>query len=180
MRIPLLTDNVLQRSYAPPRHLRKRPSTILSKVSVYIPRFTEIKRPFYQHGLGSECPEGHDEMGEVELGLQIQLDVHALLARLGLPPPLLFVFLEGRHDVLDAVAILIEPFPPGLPGVTGEALGVLLEVADDAVAGGHDLPTGGGCREVIGAANQQVAGCRVARALLTVGLPPALTTRIVN
>ena len=51
-----------------------------------MPRFAEVVRALDDHGLGPERLELHDEMGEVELGLEIELDLDVLHAVLGLPP----------------------------------------------------------------------------------------------
>ena len=52
----------------------------------HVPGLAEVVRPLDDHGLGTECFELHDEMGEVELGLQVELDLHLLHTVLCLPP----------------------------------------------------------------------------------------------
>lgn len=52
----------------------------------YLPVFTIVVGPLDQHGRWSECFEGDDQVGEVELGLEVQSDGHVLDAVLRLPP----------------------------------------------------------------------------------------------
>ena len=114
-------------------------------------------------------------MSEVELGLEVELDVDVLVAVLGLPPAVPAP-LEGRHDVLDAVAPLEHVGLPRLARVALEALRLLLQVADHAVPLGAGQAAGGGGVQLLAAADQQVSRRRVAAALFTSGLPRAQST----
>ena len=59
---------------------------VMCKVSVDLPSFSPIKGLLDVHGGRSEGLEGDDDMGDVELGLEVQLDGHGLIAIGGLPP----------------------------------------------------------------------------------------------
>lgn len=70
------------------RNARKRVGTIVRKVLVHLPRLAEIKGTFDQHGGRPKRLEHNDQMGEMELGLQIQLHGNIFLAIFRLPPRL--------------------------------------------------------------------------------------------
>ena len=58
----------------------------MSKVSVDLPSFAPVKGLLDVHGGGSEGLEGDDDVGDVELSLEVQLDGDSLVAIGGLPP----------------------------------------------------------------------------------------------
>ena len=60
--------------------------TVVCKVSVDLPSFAPIKGLLDVHGGRSEGLEGDDDVGDMELGLQVQLDGDCLIAIGGLPP----------------------------------------------------------------------------------------------
>ena len=72
----------------------------------------------------------------MELGLQVDLDVDLLGPVIGLEPPVVVVVVAGeaRHDVLDAVTPHVHGGHVGLARVAVEALLLVLQMADDAVA----------------------------------------------
>lgn len=147
---------------------------VLCKVAIYFPLPAKVMGPLDEHGLGSERLEGHNKMGEVELGFQIQLDVHVLFAVLRLPPPGSSV-LERGNNIFDAVTPLPFSFCPGSSGVAVEALGVLFQVTDHAVSLLAIQAAGGGGGEIRLTTNQQIAGGRVTAAQLAGWLSAALS-----
>lgn len=77
------------------RHIRERRPAVVGKVPIHVPRFAEVVRPFDQHRGRTERGEHDDQMGKVELRLQVQLDRDVLLAVLRLPPGLL----QGAENI---------------------------------------------------------------------------------
>lgn len=59
---------------------------IVSKVSVYLPSYSEIVRSFDQHGSRPESLEANDEMREVKRGFGIEAYRDIFHSVLGLPP----------------------------------------------------------------------------------------------
>ena len=59
---------------------------VMGKVSVDLPSFAPVEGLLNVHGGGSEGLEGDDDVGDVELGLEVQLDGDRLVAIGGLPP----------------------------------------------------------------------------------------------
>lgn len=58
----------------------------MGEVPVDLPVLPEVVGSFDQHGRRPERFERYYHVGEVELGFQVQLDVHVFLAILRLPP----------------------------------------------------------------------------------------------
>ena len=56
----------------------------MGKVSVNLPSFAPVERFLNVHGGGPKGLEGDDDVGHVELGLQVQLDGNVLLPVAGL------------------------------------------------------------------------------------------------
>ena len=56
----------------------------MGKVSVYLPSLAPVVRFLDVHSGGPEGFEGDDDVGHVELGLQVQLDGNILLPIAGL------------------------------------------------------------------------------------------------
>ena len=60
-------------------HAFKRLGAVVGKVSVDLPGLAPVKRLFHVHGRWPEGLEGDDDVGDVELGLQVELDRGVLL-----------------------------------------------------------------------------------------------------
>ena len=60
--------------------------TVMGKVSVDLPSFAPVKGLLDVHGGRSEGLEGDDDVGDMELGLKVQLYGDCLIAIGGLPP----------------------------------------------------------------------------------------------
>ena len=60
--------------------------TVMGKVSVDLPSFAPVKGLLDVHGGRSEGLEGDDDVGDVELRLEVQLDRHVLVPVTCLPP----------------------------------------------------------------------------------------------
>lgn len=105
-------------------------------------------------------------MGEVEFGLEVKLYCDVLLSVLRLPPAVLPVAAERRHDVLNPMAVSVG-VTVRTTRVADEALVVLvLEVTDDTVASWTSDATRRRRLETALAANQQITCSRVAATLL--------------
>ena len=66
------------------RHSGEFLGAVVSKVSVNLPSLAPVERFLDVHGGGPEGFEGDDDVGHVELGLQVQLDGDILLPIAGL------------------------------------------------------------------------------------------------
>lgn len=108
--------------------------TVVGEVAIDLPRLAKVVRPLEQHGSRTEGLETHHQVGEVKLGAEIQLNVGVLNAILCLPPLLLPVFAEGRHDIFDSVALCRRAGHVGIARVAHEAFFRVFQVADDAVS----------------------------------------------
>ena len=75
---------------------------VMGKVSVDLPSFAPVKGLLNVHGGRSEGLEGDDDVGDMELGLKVQLYGDGLIAIGGLPPghPLLS---PGGHGGIPSV-----------------------------------------------------------------------------
>lgn len=133
VRISGLADDIVDASYRRRFCRGKRVGAVVGEVPIHLPRLSEVVGPLDEHGSRAECLEPHDQMSEVELGLQVQPDRDVLEPVLGLPPPETPVPLEGRHDVLDPVAApAVRSERDG--GVADEAfVHLVLKVTHDAV-----------------------------------------------
>ena len=82
---------------------------VMSKVSVDLPSFAPVKGLLDVHGGGSEGLEGDDDVGDVELCLEVQLDGDSLVAIGGLPPghPLLCPGGHRRVPPVDNVGHIV-------------------------------------------------------------------------
>lgn len=139
-RVAMVADHV-GNVLADGRHIRERRPAVVGKVPIHVPRFAEVVRPFDQHRGRTERSEHDDQMGKVELRLQVQLDRDVLLAVLRLPPGLL----QGARlilvdDLSDPVVLHRDVGRLG-PGVAQEAF-LLLEMGHDAVALGSHRAAG--------------------------------------
>lgn len=66
---------------------------VVSEVSVHLPGFSEIVRPFDQHGSWSEGLEANNNVSEVKLCLKIEAYRDIFHPILGLPPwPKIYIF----------------------------------------------------------------------------------------
>lgn len=77
--------------------------TVVGKVSVDLPRLSEICGFFDNHGGWTEGFECHDKMGEVEFCFQIQLNRRVLNSVLRLPPVSVLVIHDFGDDILDSM-----------------------------------------------------------------------------
>lgn len=96
-RIPLITHH-FGYIFRYARHARERFLTIVRKMPIHMPRFTEIIRSLDQHSGWPERGKHNDQMREMELGLQVELNGHVFLAILRLPPRL---FASARQIFVD-------------------------------------------------------------------------------
>ena len=140
-----------------------------------LPGLAPIVRLFDVHRGGSERLEGDDQMSHVKLGLKIELNRGIFLAVLGLPPGavLLGLFLIRRlhsiHDILDSMRGARIGFGALVRGVAPEAFLVffgVVQMGEDAVTLLPLETAGGGGRELLLPADEQVSGGWVARALI--------------
>lgn len=152
--------------------LHKR-RTVLGKVAIRFPSGAKVRAPFHHHCSGAKGFEGHDQVGEGELCLQIELDINVVLAVYRLPPfalVVIWIVLGPAHDnVLDTVRVPCRPIRrfPLCSRVALEARALAICVRHDAVRGWSVLATGRVRRQPIAAANQQVANGREALSLVT-------------
>ena len=143
---------------------------------MYLPGLSPVVRLLNVHRCRPEGLEGDDEVGHVELGLQVQLYGHVLHPVLGLPPgPVLVLGLRVRrlHPVDDGGDPVGGPRvgPDALGGrVAPKALLVLLgphvQVGEDAVALLPVRAAGGRGVQLVLPPDQQVARGRVTRPVL--------------
>ena len=74
VRVPGRADHVLDTSDRDSRrlgHAGKRPGTVVGEVAVDLPGLAEVIRALDEHGSRTERLEPHDEVGEVELSLEV-------------------------------------------------------------------------------------------------------------
>lgn len=153
LRIPGLANGFVQVPWSSLVSLRKGLFTFRGKVSGDLPRLAPVVRLLDVHGGGTEGLVGDDQVGDVELGFEVQLDGHVLNAVLRLPPGSVLVGLNltwrlpAVDDVLDAM---------GGPGVAPQTLGCgvapetflsalsLVEMREDTVSLLSLCPAGGG------------------------------------
>ncbi len=174
VRVLGLADHVLDVADRPRWDLRERLCAVVGEVAVHFPRLPEVVGALDEHGGRTERFEAHDEMREVELGLEVDLDGDFLAPVLGLPPLVLPVVAEVGDDVLDAVAHGVEPGNVRVLRVAHEALERLLEMRHDAVTLLPVQPARRRREQPVLAPDQQVAGCWVTTALVARRLPAPL------
>lgn len=68
------------------RHAGERTRAVVGEVPIDLPGVAEVVGALDQHGRGPKRLEVDDDVGEVELGLEVELDRHVLHAILRLPP----------------------------------------------------------------------------------------------
>lgn len=85
VRIALIAHHV-RHIFRNTRRKRERFFAIVCKVTVHVPRPTEIIRSLDQHGGRSKRSEHNDQMREMEFGFQVQLNGDIFLAIFRLPP----------------------------------------------------------------------------------------------
>lgn len=145
--------------------VRERLPAAVREVLVHVPGFAEIVRTLDQHRRRPERREYDDQMGEVELGLEVQLDGHILPSVLRLPPRLLngarFHFVDDLPDPMVLHRIVLR----FAARIAQEAF-LLLQMGHDAVALRTHPAAGGRRLEPILTPYQQIARGRIAGALL--------------
>lgn len=146
-------------------HSREGLLAVVGKVPIHMPRRSKVKGPLDVHGRRSEGGEGDNQMGEVELCLQIQLDGGILLAILRLPPRGQIRARLGLVDNLSDAMILVRIMLGLLPRVAQEAL-LVLQMGQDAETLGRVEATGRACTQSVLAANQEITRGRIARGAL--------------
>ena len=86
VRVARLADHLRQVARRLARHAGEGIGAVVCKVAVDLPRPAKVVGPFDEQRRRPERLERHDQVGEVELGLQVQLDADVLHAVLRLPP----------------------------------------------------------------------------------------------
>ena len=105
--VPLLAHSLVQESGGALVDPGEGALAVVGEVAVDLPGLAPVVRLLNVHGSRTERLERDDQVSHVELGLQVQLDGHVLLAVLRLPPglvagaPLSFRALHSVHDVAD-------------------------------------------------------------------------------
>ena len=133
VRVATLADDVSDVADGTMADVRKRLLTVVGKVAVDLPRLAEVGRSLDEQRRRPERLEPHDEMGEVELSLEVELDRDVLFPVACLPPTALPVTTEAPHNVLDAMAVRVQIRHVLLPRVAAETFQFLLEMAHYAV-----------------------------------------------
>jgi hypothetical protein len=132
IRVTRLANHLSNTALWPSWYTPERIVTVIGKVSVDFPRFSIVIGSFDVESCRSERFEGHDEMREMELCLEVKLDRDILFAILRLPPRLSPV-IEGADDILDLVTVFVEANLERVAGITHEALLLILQVGHDAI-----------------------------------------------
>ena len=135
-----------------------------------LPRLPEVAGSLDEHGSRTKRLELHDDVGEMELGFEVQLDRDVIDPCWRLPPTCLLRPLVSirRNDVANSVT------SHRVAGIADETTVVvrsvtwppLFQTPNDAVALGAAQTTRGARRQPVGTADQEVAGCRVTTAAL--------------
>ena len=146
--------------------MRERLRAIVREVSVDLPRLSEVGRSLDEQRRRSERLEAHDEMREVELGLEIELYRDERLPVSTLPPGPLPVAAEAPNDVLDAMGASVQSRHVVLLRVALETFQFVFQVTNDAVVLGATQAARGVHLQLAFSADQKVAGSRVATALV--------------
>ena len=162
------------------RHVRERLRAIVGEVPIHLPRLSEVGRPLDEQRRRSERLESHDEMREVELRLEIQLNRDERFPVSRLPPATLPVAAEAPNDVLDAVGARVQPGNVVRLGVALETLEFVLQMAHDTVVLGTTQAARRVHLQLLLAADEKIAGCRIATALVTRRLPASRLHRTCN
>ena len=142
----------------------KRLCAVGGKIAVGCPRLAEVGRLLDEHGGRSKRLERHDDVREGELGLQVELNEHVLLAVLRLPPAREAVAVLAAHDVLDHVAVSVHlvVHTVRVARVAHQALGGLASRAQHTVALRLAEATRRARVQELGAADEQIARVRIA------------------
>lgn len=115
---------------------RKRLATARRKVAVGLPRTAKVGRLFDDHRRGSKRLKGHYDVRERELGLEVELYEHVLLAVLRLPPAIETITLLATNNILNSVTVGVSHWVVGLARVAHETLGGVARRAQHTIAFG--------------------------------------------
>ena len=134
------------------------------KVSVDSPGLAEVGALLDDHSFRTKRAKLHDQVGEDELRLEIQLNRHVLAIVLGLPPRLrVLVQISrcSRDDLIDRVR-LVDLFH--IAHITAD----VLQISDEAVAFGSTKTARGTRVEIGRSTDEQITRGWITTAMVTV------------
>lgn len=162
-----LTNGLVKIPWSSFVSFRKGPLAVGSKIPCHLPGLSPIVGLLDVHGSRSEGLVGDDQVGDVELGLEVKLDRHVLHSVFGLPPGSVLVSLNLTrrlptvNDVLNPMRgprVPPQTFRCGITPKTFLSTLCLIQMGEDTVSLLSECPARRSRCEFVLAADEEVAG----------------------